>query len=45
MSMTETTTFPLSFTLTPSKSARQEAHREEILASPGFGNYFITDCP
>jgi len=40
MSMTETTTFPLSFTLTPSKSARQEAHREEILASPGFGNYF-----
>ena len=40
MSTLDTTTFPLSFTLTPSQSARAEAHREEILANPGFGNYF-----
>jgi branched-chain amino acid aminotransferase len=40
MARNDTTTFPVSFTLTPSTSARVEAHRDEILADPGFGNYF-----
>lgn len=40
MSNTETTAFPLTFTLTPSQDVREDAHRDEILANPGFGNYF-----
>lgn len=36
----ETSTFPLNFALTPSKAARAEAAREEILADPGFGKHF-----
>lgn len=34
------TTFPLSFSLTPSKALRAEMEREEILADPGFGKHF-----
>ena len=34
------TTFPLSFSLTPSTDARAEAEREAILADPGFGKHF-----
>lgn len=36
----DVSTFPLKFALTPSKSVREEAHREEILADPGFGKHF-----
>jgi branched-chain amino acid aminotransferase len=34
------TSFPLSFSLTPSTDARAEAEREAILADPGFGKHF-----
>ena len=34
------TTFPLTFTLTPSEARRAEAEREAILADPGFGKHF-----
>ncbi|CAD5993949.1 branched-chain amino acid aminotransferase [Agreia sp. COWG] len=34
------TTFPLTFTLTPSEAARAEHEREAILADPGFGKHF-----
>jgi branched-chain amino acid aminotransferase len=34
------TTFPLTFTLTPSEAARAEVDREAILADPGFGKHF-----
>jgi branched-chain amino acid aminotransferase len=37
---TTTTTFPLTFALTPSDAARAEAEREAILANPGFGQHF-----
>jgi branched-chain amino acid aminotransferase len=33
-------TFPLTFSLTPSESARAEVEREAILAAPGFGKHF-----
>ncbi|GAA3870713.1 branched-chain amino acid aminotransferase [Leifsonia kafniensis] len=35
-----TTTFPLSFALTPSTTARADAEREAVLADPGFGKHF-----
>ena len=38
--MTDTTTFPLAFSTTPSAAARDEAEREAILADPGFGKHF-----
>ena len=34
------TTFPLTFTLTPSEAVRAEVEREAILADPGFGKHF-----
>jgi branched-chain amino acid aminotransferase len=40
MAAEDTTTFPLSFSLTPSTAARAEAEREAILADPGFGKHF-----
>jgi len=40
MAANNETTFPLSYTLTPSQAARAEAEREEILADPGFGKHF-----
>jgi len=40
MSTTETSAFPLTFSLTPSTAARAEAAREDILADPGFGKHF-----
>ena len=33
-------TFPLTFTLTPSETVRAEVEREAILADPGFGKHF-----
>jgi branched-chain amino acid aminotransferase len=33
-------TFPLTFSLTPSEAARAEVEREAILADPGFGKHF-----
>jgi branched-chain amino acid aminotransferase len=33
-------TFPLTFTLTPSEAVRAEGEREAILADPGFGKHF-----
>jgi branched-chain amino acid aminotransferase len=36
----DTTTYPLRFSLTPSTSARAEAERDAILADPGFGKHF-----
>ncbi|NQX26798.1 branched-chain amino acid aminotransferase [Microbacteriaceae bacterium VKM Ac-2854] len=38
--MSTATTYPLSFALTPSTSARADAEREVILADPGFGKHF-----
>jgi branched-chain amino acid aminotransferase len=38
--MSQTTTFPLPFNVTPSTTARSAAEREEILADPGFGKKF-----
>jgi branched-chain amino acid aminotransferase len=38
--MTDTATFPLTFTTTPSATAKAAAEREAILADPGFGKYF-----
>ncbi|MGO4106008.1 branched-chain amino acid aminotransferase [Leifsonia sp. YAF41] len=35
-----TTTFPLSFALTPSTTARADAERDAVLADPGFGKHF-----
>ncbi|MEO6310581.1 MAG: branched-chain amino acid aminotransferase [Leifsonia sp.] len=35
-----TSTFPLSFALTPSTTARADAEREAVLAEPGFGKHF-----
>ena len=40
MTPTDSTTFPLGFSFTPSTAARIEAEREEILADPGFGKHF-----
>jgi branched-chain amino acid aminotransferase len=34
------TTFPLTFSLTPSEAVRAEVEREAILADPGFGKHF-----
>ncbi|MCU1570935.1 MAG: branched-chain amino acid aminotransferase [Naasia sp.] len=34
------TAFPLAFTTTPSQAARDQAERDAILASPGFGKHF-----
>lgn len=36
----DTSSFPLTFALTPSQEAREEAVREDILADPGFGKHF-----
>lgn len=36
----DTTTYPLRFSLTPSTSAREEAERDAIIADPGFGKHF-----
>ncbi|TFD88132.1 branched-chain amino acid aminotransferase [Cryobacterium lactosi] len=38
--MSQQTTFPLEFELTPSETARSSAERETILADPGFGKHF-----
>jgi branched-chain amino acid aminotransferase len=40
MTSSDTSSFPLHFSLTPSPRARAEAEREEILADPGFGKHF-----
>jgi branched-chain amino acid aminotransferase len=40
MAEADITTFPLSYSLTPTPAARAEAEREEILADPGFGKHF-----